>query len=48
MRQEQKIAKIGCPCKGMLETESNMEVRSVASLKTAEKDREEAGFLHGH
>ena len=38
MRREQKTAKSGCCCEGMLETESNSGVQSVATLETAEKD----------
>ena len=38
MRREQKTAKSGCRCEGMLETESNSGVQSVATLETAEKD----------
>ena len=38
MLREQKTAKAGCPCEGMLETESNREARSAAALETKEKD----------
>ena len=38
MRREQKTAKAGYPCEGMVETESNKGARSVASLENAEKD----------
>ena len=38
MRREQKTAKVGCRCEGMLETESNSGVQSIAMLETAEKD----------
>ena len=38
MRREQKTAKVGCRCEGMLETESNSGVQSIATLETAEKD----------
>ena len=42
MRREQKTAKAGYPCEGMVETESNKGVRSIASLETAEKDGAES------
>jgi len=42
MRREQKTAKAGYPCEGMVETESNKGARSVASLETAEKDGAES------
>jgi group II intron reverse transcriptase/maturase len=35
MLREQKMAKADCPCDGMVETENNREVRSVAALETA-------------
>ncbi len=34
----QKTMRIGCPCEGMVETESNKGVRSTVSPKTAERD----------
>ena len=37
MQREQKTAKAGYPCKGMLETESSKGARSIDSLETAEK-----------
>lgn len=42
MQREQKTVQAGYSCKGMLETESNRGVRSVASLETAEKDGAES------
>lgn len=42
MQREQKTAKAGYPCEGMLETESNKGARSVALLETAEKDGAES------
>jgi group II intron reverse transcriptase/maturase len=42
MRREQKTAKAGYPCEGMVETESNKGARSVALLETAEKDGAES------
>jgi len=42
MRREQKTAKAGCPCEGMVETESNKGARSIAPLETAEKDGAES------
>lgn len=42
MRREQKTAKAGCPCEGMVETESSKGARSVASLESAEKDGAES------
>ncbi|MCW4013467.1 MAG: group II intron reverse transcriptase/maturase [Candidatus Bathyarchaeota archaeon] len=42
MHREQKTAKAGYPCEGMVETESNRGVRSVASLEIAEKDGAES------
>jgi len=42
MQREQKTAKVGYPCEGMLETESNKGVRSIASLENAEKDGAES------
>ncbi|MBT9141560.1 MAG: hypothetical protein DDT30_02160 [Dehalococcoidia bacterium] len=42
MHREQKTAKAGYPCEGMVETESSKGVRSVASLETAEKDGAES------
>lgn len=38
MLREQKTAKVGCRCEGMLETESNSGARSIVALETAEKD----------
>lgn len=38
MQGEQKTAKAGCRCEGMVETESNSGARSIAALETAEKD----------
>ena len=38
MLREQKMAKAGYRCEGMLETESNNGARSIAALETAEKD----------
>ena len=38
MRREQKTAKAGYPCEGMLETESSKGVRSIVSLESAEED----------
>lgn len=38
MLREQKTAKAGCRCEGMLETESNNGARSMVALETAEKD----------
>lgn len=38
MRREQKTAKAGCPCEGMLETKSSKGARSVASPESVEKD----------
>ena len=32
MRREQKTTKVGCRCEGMLETESNSGVQSIAML----------------
>lgn len=38
MPRPQKTAKVGCPCEGMLETESNKGVCSVARLETERQD----------
>jgi group II intron reverse transcriptase/maturase len=38
MQREQKTAKAGYPCEGMVETESNKGARSIVLLETAEKD----------
>lgn len=38
MQRPQKTAKVGCPCEGMLETESNKGVCSVARLETEGQD----------
>ena len=38
MQRPQKTAKVGCPCEGMLETESNKGVCSVARLETERQD----------
>lgn len=38
MLREQKTAKAGWPCEGMLETESNRGARSAVALETKEKD----------
>lgn len=38
MCREQKTVKGGCPCEGMVETESNRGERSVVSLESAEKN----------
>jgi hypothetical protein len=38
MLREQKTAEAGCPCEGMVETESNRGVRSVAAPETAERN----------
>lgn len=38
MLRQQKTVKAGCPCEGMVETESNKGVPSIASPETAEKD----------
>lgn len=38
MSREQKTEKSDCPCKGMVETESNKGVRSIISLDNANKD----------
>jgi len=42
MQREQKTAKAGYPCEGMVETESNKGARSIASLETTEKDGAES------
>lgn len=42
MQREQKTVKAGYPCEGMVETESNKGVRSIASLENAEKDGAES------
>ena len=42
MHREQKTAKAGYLCEGMVETESNKGVRSIASLETVEKDGAES------
>ncbi|WP_231038104.1 hypothetical protein [Pectinatus brassicae] len=39
MLREQKTNKMGCPCQGMLEAESNKGVRSMAALEPATKNR---------
>ena len=39
MLREQKTSKMGCPCQGMLEAESNKGARSMAALKSARKNR---------
>ena len=41
MQRPQKTAKVGCPCEGMLETESNKGVCSVARLETEGQDSAE-------
>lgn len=38
MQRPQKTAKVGCPCEGMLETESNKGVCSIARLETERQD----------
>ncbi len=38
MRREQKTAKAGYPCEGMLETESSKGLRSIVPLESAEED----------
>lgn len=38
MQRPQKTAKVGCPCEGMLKTESNKGVCSVAQLETEGQD----------
>ncbi len=38
MHREQKTAKAGYPCEGMVETESNKGARSIASLENADED----------
>jgi len=38
MQRKQKIVKTGCPCEGMVETESNKGAQSVAVPETAEKN----------
>ena len=38
MQRPQKTAKVGCPCEGMLETESNKGACSVAQLETERQD----------
>lgn len=38
MQRPQKTAKVGCPCEGMLETESNKGACSVAQLETERPD----------
>ena len=38
MPRPQKTAKVGCPCEGMLETESNKGACSVAQLETERQD----------
>lgn len=42
MQREQKTAKAGCPCEGMVETESNKGAQSIASLESAERDGAES------
>lgn len=39
MLREQKTNKMGCPCQGMLEAESNKGARSVATLEFAKENR---------
>ncbi|MDU4960648.1 MAG: hypothetical protein E6X17_08295 [Sporomusaceae bacterium] len=39
MLREQKTNKMGCPCQGMLEAESNKGARSVATLENAKENR---------
>ena len=39
MLREQKTSKMGCPCQGMLEAESNKGARSMAALEPAIKNR---------
>lgn len=38
MQRPQKTAKVGCPCEGMLETESNKGVCSITRLETERQD----------
>ena len=38
MLREQKTAKVGCRCEGMVETKSNSGARSIVAPETAEKD----------
>ena len=38
MQRPQKTAKVGCPCEGMLETESNKGACSIAQLETERQD----------
>jgi len=39
MLREQKTSKMGCPCQGLLEAESNKGVRSMAALETVKENR---------
>jgi len=39
MLRKQKTSKMGCPCQGMLEVESNKGARSMAALETAKENR---------
>lgn len=39
MLREQKTSKMGCPCQGMLEAESNKGARSMAALEIAKENR---------
>jgi hypothetical protein len=38
MQRPQKTAQAGCPCEGMVETESNREACSIALTETDRKD----------
>lgn len=49
MLREQKTAKVGCRCEGMMETENNNGARSIVALETAKKDGANSlleGILH--
>lgn len=42
MLRQQKTAPAGCPCEGMVETESNKGVPSIATPESVEKDSAES------